>query len=269
MHEVNEIRSTLVSYYNTSAGYFSDLKAKKDDYFRRYVEFVSSQVAPDALVLDVGCGNGTSSVMLQKKGYRVVGCDISRLFLSESHAHIANRLAFSVADAGRLPFSEGVFDAVCSFLFIEHAVNVDKILLEMARVTKANGRVIIICPNLCSIQIAFTDLSNLLLGGKGRPVWSPNIPKAITWFLKNSVLAVRKLLSSRCEFLYRQPDLTESVIGVDTDSVYLAHPIDIRRFLRCNGFIVKRKRVNFLFLDDLISCFDSSIDIVAIKKDRS
>ncbi len=68
MHEVNEIRSTLVSYYNTSSGYFSDLKAKKDDYFRRYVEFVSSQVAPDALVLDVGCGNGTSSVILQKKG---------------------------------------------------------------------------------------------------------------------------------------------------------------------------------------------------------
>ncbi len=67
---------------------------------------------PGALVLDLACGTGDLSRLGVRRGYRVVGADLSAGMLA------ANRgdTPLVEADAARLPFPDGAFDGiVCGF----------------------------------------------------------------------------------------------------------------------------------------------------------
>jgi SAM-dependent methyltransferase len=65
-------------------------------------------------VLDVGCGTGTNSIWLARKGLRVTGVDISptALATASSRARRAGvEVDFRPASADRLPFPRGQFGA--------------------------------------------------------------------------------------------------------------------------------------------------------------
>src|ERR1700691_315837 len=64
------------------------------------------ELRPGMRVLDVGCGPGRHAHALAGLGVEVVGVDISAPFLAAAGAGIWVR-----ADARRLPFSPGSFDA--------------------------------------------------------------------------------------------------------------------------------------------------------------
>ena len=78
------------------------------------------QIERDSCVLDVGCGVGmTPCYLAQTVGCRVVGVDISERMIAwaRRRAHRAgldDRVTFAVADARRLSFGDGTFDAVIS-----------------------------------------------------------------------------------------------------------------------------------------------------------
>jgi SAM-dependent methyltransferase len=101
----------------------------------------------DRHVLDVGCGVGATPCYLAKKvGCRVTGVDLLEKMIAQSRERargegVEGRTAFAVADARRLPFEDGHFDAV-----VAESVNVffdDKreAVREYARVTKPGGYV--------------------------------------------------------------------------------------------------------------------------------
>ncbi len=104
-------------------------------------------VGPGSRVLDVATGTGAQALAFTETGAEVVGVD-----LSESMLRIARRKArgrnvtFRVADARELPFEDARFDVCCvSFGLHEMPVNVrQEALLEMARGTKANGKIVIV-----------------------------------------------------------------------------------------------------------------------------
>ncbi len=52
--------------------------------YKRWLAFIESkwEKAKPSLVLDLACGTGTLSVMLAKKGYEVIGCDLSAEMLA-------------------------------------------------------------------------------------------------------------------------------------------------------------------------------------------
>jgi SAM-dependent methyltransferase len=74
-------------------------------------------VSRDAMLLDVGCGRGSSTIYLARRyGCRVVGVDLDRDLLFEAQRTAlakgtAGRVAFRVADINSLPFENGAFDA--------------------------------------------------------------------------------------------------------------------------------------------------------------
>jgi ubiquinone/menaquinone biosynthesis C-methylase UbiE len=75
------------------------------------VGFLVSELGlkPGMRVLDVGCGPGRHAHALAARGIEVVGLDIAMAFLQE-----AGPGAWVRADARRLPFSDGSFDAAIS-----------------------------------------------------------------------------------------------------------------------------------------------------------
>ena len=71
------------------------------------------ELAPKARILDVGCGPGRHSISLAKRGFDVVGVDISEIFVDEARSHDLSNARFEVGDARSMAF-DSEFDAVIS-----------------------------------------------------------------------------------------------------------------------------------------------------------
>lgn len=99
-------------------------------------------VRPGERVLDLGAGTGTSSLPFVAAGAEVVPCDFSVGMLREGKKRHPS-LSLTAGDATRLPFADGVFDAVTISFALRNVHDTDAALREMLRVTKPGGRVVI------------------------------------------------------------------------------------------------------------------------------
>lgn len=80
------------------------------------LERFTARLPQGALVADVGCGPGRDLTALARRGFRVVGIDLSPAMLREARARSDAPLV--LADMRSLPFRTGSFDAawVCASL---------------------------------------------------------------------------------------------------------------------------------------------------------
>ena len=112
----------------------------------KQVDFVKNNIQPNGLVLDLGCGNGRHSVLLNKAGYKVVGLDISMRLLKLAKAKAVSIDASAVwvrADMRFMPFCSGAFAAVVSldssFGYLHSEPEDLESISEVFRVLRENG----------------------------------------------------------------------------------------------------------------------------------
>jgi ubiquinone/menaquinone biosynthesis C-methylase UbiE len=114
---------------------------------RRFLKFVP--VRSGERVLEVGCGTGVVvrdlAALVGRHG-EVVGVDASRELLGRARGlcrEVARRTRISLraADGARLPFAADRFDAALAITVILHVAEPLRVAREMARVTRAGGRV--------------------------------------------------------------------------------------------------------------------------------
>jgi ubiquinone/menaquinone biosynthesis C-methylase UbiE len=115
----------------------------------RVAEEVVKHVEAKSNVLEVGCGLGQVSLILDRKGYRVFGVDVS-----EKVIEAANRAArtlgsgakFQVVRDGILPFQNQYFDAVVFASSIHEIKREERsgLLREVGRAIKPNGKLLVI-----------------------------------------------------------------------------------------------------------------------------
>ena len=94
-------------------------------------------------VLDLAAGTGTSSAALAGSGAAVVGCDFSLGMLSVGRRRDQPGVTLVAGDALRLPFADGVFDAVTISFGLRNTSDVDLALRELLRVTRPAGRLVV------------------------------------------------------------------------------------------------------------------------------
>ncbi len=97
-------------------------------------------------VLDFGCGSGENSLLLARRGARVIGVDISAALLSLASRRLAlNGLGgsaeFVAGSAHSLPLPDASIDAVMGIAVLHH-VDLKKAAKEIHRVLKPGGRAI-------------------------------------------------------------------------------------------------------------------------------
>ncbi|WP_202235407.1 demethylmenaquinone methyltransferase [Actinacidiphila reveromycinica] len=116
-------------------------------------------VRPGERVLDLGAGTATSSLPFAAAGAYVVPCDFSLGMLREGKGRHPE-LPLTAGDATRLPFADGVFDAVTISFALRNVQDVDAALREMRRVARPGGR-LVICefshPTLRPLRTVYTE----------------------------------------------------------------------------------------------------------------
>lgn len=116
------------------------------EHLHRYAfagNFVKNKV-----VLDVACGEGYGSNLLAQNALEVVGVDIDDETIKKAAARYKKpNLKFIKGNATELPFGEKQFDIVVSFETIEHIEEHHQMLLEIKRVLRPEGLLIISTPD--------------------------------------------------------------------------------------------------------------------------
>ena len=93
-------------------------------------------------ILDIAAGTGTSSEPWADREIEVVPADFS-LGMLRVGARRRPDLAFTAADAMRLPFADASFDVVTMSFGLRNVADTDVALREFLRVTKPGGRLVI------------------------------------------------------------------------------------------------------------------------------
>jgi SAM-dependent methyltransferase len=116
-------------------------------------------IRPASRLLDVATGTGDLAAACAAKGAAVVGVDVAHAMVRlarELHPDIDVRQA----DAHRLPFDDGSFDAVVGNFAILHLGRPERAVAEIARVMAPGGRVALStwdAPDTCRLAGVFVD----------------------------------------------------------------------------------------------------------------
>ncbi len=104
----------------------------------------AAQVGPGIRVLDVGAGSGYAALPAAATGAEVVATDVTPELMEIGKQHARDRgltLRWQVADAEKLPFADGEFDAVLSCIGAMFAPDQSAAARELLRVCRPGGTV--------------------------------------------------------------------------------------------------------------------------------
>lgn len=120
--------------------YISQKRRNKLNTFK----FVKGLISRKWEILDIGCRDGMWLNMLRNAKFKKLrGIDISEkaLAISAKRGHNVTR-----GDAQNLPFPDEEFNFVSIIHTLEHCPDPEKVLAEIRRVLKPNGRLLVVVP---------------------------------------------------------------------------------------------------------------------------
>ena len=178
--DLDKAPQDVASMFDTVAERYdltNDILSAGQDRLWRRATVAAVGAGPGQTFLDIAAGTGTSSEPFADAGVHVVPADFSLGMLRVGQRRRPD-LAFTAADATRLPFADASFDAVTMSFGLRNVVDVEAALREFARVTKPGGRLVV-----CEFS---------------QPVWGP-VRAAYLNYLMRALPAIARRTSSNPE----------------------------------------------------------------------
>ena len=121
------------------------------------------------VVLDAGCGSCTKSIQLARRGYSVLGVDLSDKVLEvgrreAAEARLGDRISLRCEDLTSMTLADGSFGRVLCWGVLMHIPEADRAIAELARVARKNGLIVVSEGNIRSVQAVAMRLLKRLLG---------------------------------------------------------------------------------------------------------
>jgi ubiquinone/menaquinone biosynthesis C-methylase UbiE len=120
--------------------------ARQDARAARLEEEVRDFVRPrgDERALDVGTGAGALALALAPRVREVVGLDPVPELLELARQRALPNTQFVAGDGTALPFPDGDFDLAGTHRTLHHVAEPERVVAELARVTRPGGRVLVV-----------------------------------------------------------------------------------------------------------------------------
>lgn len=116
------------------------------EHLHRYA--LSTDLVKNKIVLDIASGEGYGSYMLSKSANKVIGVDIDGAsILNSREKYIGGNLEFIQGSTSNIPLSNHSVDVIISYETIEHHNEHNKMMLEIKRVLKPGGKLLISSPD--------------------------------------------------------------------------------------------------------------------------
>jgi len=148
----------ITQYYEDLANdYDNRFNNQRLDYMRSVENKALFENLKRGLILDIGCGTGEQTLLLAKKGYTVIGMDISMEMIKIANDRINkdkldDKISLLVASAEALPFRDDTIDGLISIFGVySHVPTIDQAFGEIFRVVRPGSQSIITVVNRWNI----------------------------------------------------------------------------------------------------------------------
>lgn len=112
-------------------------------------------------ILDLGCYDGTSLSLIKNRDNEFYGIEASEYGFQQAIAKGIKAEKFFIRDGVNFPFQDSFFDLIVIGEIIEHMYDTDFFLIEIKRILKRGGFLLISTPNIASLGRRLLLLSGL------------------------------------------------------------------------------------------------------------
>jgi ubiquinone/menaquinone biosynthesis C-methylase UbiE len=197
------VRTNIVQYYEELAtDYDHRFNNPRLDYMRSVENRVLLDCLKPGTILDVGCGTGEQTIFLARKGFQVIGMDISKEMIRIAderinEAKLNDNIFLIIASAEALPLKDSSVDGLISIFGVySHVPDVNEAFREIHRVLKTDSKSIITVINRWNL----TWWIKSLISGKVCWMWQALRNKEYTlkglWTYYFSKSELTKMLST-------------------------------------------------------------------------
>jgi 2-polyprenyl-3-methyl-5-hydroxy-6-metoxy-1,4-benzoquinol methylase len=123
-------------------------RAMKLGTFKRRIQQLSGLIAPGK-VLDVGCATGFFLEVAFASGWEVYGVELSEYAAELARRRFGERIFIGTLEQAQ--YSDGNFDLITLSDLLEHVPDLRSFLLEVRRVLRPGGILMIVTPNVASL----------------------------------------------------------------------------------------------------------------------
>ena len=164
----DDVKRQAREAFNDRAEHYA-LERERLPYFQAQLEIVLTMLAGEGgRILDIGCAAGGEIPMLQRRGFSVVGIDLSPEMLRFARRRFAatGEVLFCRADIERLPFVSASMDDVVCLGVLEYLPNYSAALTEISRVLRPGGLAGLALPS----RISLYNISDQIVNHTLRPI---------------------------------------------------------------------------------------------------
>ena len=208
-------------------------------------------------MLEIGCGMGDIVPQLPT-GLRYTGIDPVEYPISQAKKNYPNQI-FVISFAENMPFDDSSFDFIFSFQTMQMIKDPRRVLNEIVRVTKPNGYILLIAPNMeCP--------------------WSRSNSLKHYSCLKLVILTIKRsrdlFLRFFCRSTFRTipetyAEVTGDYDGKDNDLKYLLSVWEIVHYLKSHGFKdigTKKSKYSWMRCIDVLQYYGGGMYLLVQKK---
>jgi cyclopropane fatty-acyl-phospholipid synthase-like methyltransferase len=143
----------MTNYDRISELYHGEIWGEEEQKIaRQRIHWICSQ-AKGTNILDMGCSQGITSILLGREGFNVIGVDIredaveyANQSLKEEPLDVQRRVKFQVGNAVDIEAPEGGYDSIILGEIIEHQTDPDRLINAAIERLQPEGRIIITLP---------------------------------------------------------------------------------------------------------------------------
>lgn len=133
--------------------YYGLINAEKShEATRTRIHWICKQVV-GSNVLDIGCSQGITSILLAREGFKVTGIDLdisainyAKSELQKESIPVRNRVKFNLNNIFDINTSSESFDTIILGEILEHFSHPDRLLAQAHRLLKKRGKIVITVP---------------------------------------------------------------------------------------------------------------------------